>query len=323
MVGTRRRWLGKSMPLADRVNFAGMAMRYPWTQVWHKDPVTRAERLWWQDWRDQYIAIEDSDSAGRIALIRTALSRLRDAEEVAPTNDPEPETDEAEDEPTPADDFDREDDDEDEDIDGEDIDGDFDDEDDDDGETNVEDEDTGDHYQDPVEDEDDEADEAEDDESDGEGASDEDEDGEDEGEGETNDGDESSEDESESEGSPTDIPDDLTTDEGDESDDGEPDDDGSEAETITMGDVEDEPFDPATVPQDFDAHDLQGSIDDLNNNNDGNWNANKQANLLQTLLNEERTIDRVKSGEWGTARVQVADPMERIKQIRAYNVRRY
>jgi hypothetical protein len=65
-------------------------------------------------------------------------------------------------------------------------------------------------------------------------------------------------------------------------------------------------------PQDFDAHDLDGNIDALNHSNDGNWDATRQAELLQKLLNEERSLDRVKSGEWGSAKVEMADPMALI-----------
>ena len=98
MVGERLRWRGKAMSMADRVNFAGRAVRYPWTAMWSSDEATRAERSWWIAWGRDYIALADDESDGIIRLVRAALERLRNAEDV---EEPEQEQDEPQGTPEP------------------------------------------------------------------------------------------------------------------------------------------------------------------------------------------------------------------------------
>jgi hypothetical protein len=334
MVGTRRRWTGSAMKMSERVNFAGCAIRYPWTQVWHKDAATIGEREWWQAWFKGFIALADDDEAGLIAAVEAATDRLRDPNDPVEEDETEPgdEPDEDETEETnPGDDFDTEDDDEDEDEDGDEPDEDESDDGDEDEDGDESDEDGDDDG-----DADGDDDEADDDETEP-GDEPSDEDGEDEGEGgsdtdEDADDDEADDDETEpgkgkvpgGEGEyPTDEKgegkvdidgDDDDLDE-DDVDDDEVEDDGSETESqssdgpIGMDPPEEKP-DPTSWEQDFNASDLQGRVDELNHGNDGDWEAQKQASLVQQLLNEERSIDKVKSGEWGTARVEVRDPLD-------------
>jgi hypothetical protein len=282
MVGKHWRWTGSDMKMAERVNFAGTAMRYPWTAVWSKDAATRGERAWWQDWKRRYVALAPGDTLATIDLVYEGLDRLRHplpGAEVDPPiidcpigppgptpkkgdkPDPKgkgegkgpgvPDEDEDEDEPktgkSPASDF----------------------EDDPDDEPNP-----GGDDEDGDEDEDDE------------------------GEGNPGIDDEDEDDESEPEPG---------------------DDDGGDEGEPPTGTVDPDPQSDKPVneefEQDFDAHDITGSIDALNHGNDGSWEEQKTGSLTQTILDGERTTERIKSSQWGTAKVGTVDLNARLRSM--------
>jgi len=90
-------------PIKSRVDFFLWATRYPWTAKWAVDATTRAERKWWQDWRDRYVQVETGDAVRLIAYIEEALTRLREPNRDEPEPEPEPQPDEpGGDEPEPG-----------------------------------------------------------------------------------------------------------------------------------------------------------------------------------------------------------------------------
>jgi hypothetical protein len=344
MVGERLRWRGKAMSMADRVNFAGRAVRYPWTAMWSSDEATRAERSWWIAWGRDYIALADDESDGIIRLVRAALERLRNAEDVEepeqeqdePQGTPEPEQEAEDDEQDPDKDEPDdepgedegpgpkqpgrepsqpsvEDEDEDEDEDepqkgkdpfGDDFDKDESDTEDDDESDEDDDEDDDDWDDDDDEDSDDEADNDDDDDDDGEGNPADDDD------------DEADEDEDE-------FADDASDDEGDDdtdSDDtgdepgpkGLDSDDEDDAESDSDEDGEAKVGAPKDEDDDDKERDFPDDFDahDLKGNVDAvnrprDWKTKNDAALLQKAVDTEAVTDRVKTSEWGSVTVEV------------------
>jgi hypothetical protein len=299
MVDERFRWKGKAMSMSDRVNFAGRSIRYPWTATWSNDQYTRDERLWWQAWGRDYIGLADHDADGMVRLIKVATERLRNPEDldfdkvIEPPQPPGPGgrkpgiEDEDEDEPKDkpkgeskppfGDDFDKDDDDEDDDEDEDEADDD-----------ESDDEDSDEDGDESDEDADDEQDESDEDkpEPDDEGGYESDEDADD---------DEQDEDKPKG-GSKTDAPSDNKGD--DEGKDGDPDGEGK-----TGGDAKADEDKPGGFPDDFDAHDLKGNVDAINNPT--GWRDTQEGALVQKVLDGERAVERVGTGKWGTAKVEV------------------
>lgn len=304
MVGEGFRWKGKGMPMSDRVNFAGRSVRYPWTARWATDANTRSERAWWVNWGAEYIALDDRDADGMVALIKTAVERLRNAEDLVdddeeddeptikqpkmpPGPGPEPQRkpgvededdDEPDENPQPGegkgepfgDDFDK---DEDADSDDEDADEDED----EDGED-------GDDFWDDSEDADD--DESDEDEP-GPGADD---------------------DETEPGESKVDAPTGSGKDEAGDKD-GEPD-DTKPGEGKVGGDEKER--EASKFPQDFDAHNLKGNVDAMNRNED-DYRAQNESVIVQRQLDSVQSTERVTTLKWGAARVEVRS-MEQFMQ---------
>lgn len=286
MVGKHVAWdqrTGMKEAMAERVNFVIFATRYPWVAIWSADAVTRSERAWWQDWGRRYVAVED-DVSLMLALIAEGLARLRE-----PQRD-EPQPDEPGTEPG--------------------------------GEPNEDEPPTSEGKGNPAADFDEEDDESEDDEEDGEGDDDDvrdpwdedtDEDDDEEGGDEPTDEPPTPERDPWGKGQGLDL-DDEDEDEPEEpqgepegpggSEDGdEPNDepDGPEGEQGQPGDEPPPP--PDDQPQDFDSRTIL-DVDALNRGNMDDWADRKVGRNLQQVLYEERTIERTKTGIWGTARIK-------------------
>ena len=317
MDGKPLRWTGdRSGKMADRASVALYAMRYPWLARWYPDALTRAERKWWQDWRDRFVQVNDHDSDAIFDLIDEGLARLRQPERQPIADDESGEGNEQE-EAQPegfddAEDDESEDDDEDEDWDDSD----------DDDVRDPWDEDTDDDIPnagDPFGDEDDE-DEDESEPGEGKGKSEgteqgdeddedddsvmtgessdtppEDWDSDDTGEGDTKSGSDGSEaegeDESESESGGT------TSSAGD----GKDDNTGpapTSAYPRTKSGYTDDGFDKSQLPPTLDTTNRGGRVD--------------EADTLQKALDNERLIDRIGSDKWGRARIRPVMPTERM-----------
>jgi len=323
MDGKPLRWTGeRSGKMADRASVALYAMRYPWLARWYPDALTRAERKWWQDWRDRFVQVNDNDSDAIFDLIDEGLARLRQPERQPIADDESGEGNEQEEAQPEG--FDDAEDDESEDDDEDDEDWDDDDDDDDDvRDPWDEDTDGGDipNAGDPFGDEDEDDDEDESEPGEGKGKSEgteqgdeddedddsvmtgessdtppEDWDSDDTGEGDTASGSDGSEaegeDESESESGGT------TSSAGD----GEDDNTGpapTSAYPRTKSGYTDDGFDKSQLPPTLDTTNRGGRVD--------------EADTLQKALDNERLIDRIGSDKWGRARIRPVMPTERMK----------
>jgi len=330
MVGKHVRWDAEQtmQGLTNRMNFVSFATRYPWCAVWAKDAVTRTERAWWQSWATAYGDIAEGDTDAMLASIAEGLDRLRspereDIDEDEVDDEPEPEApvnpgtdfdeddedEDADDDETddePGDDTDGGDDDTDEpgDDDGPDWD-DFDDDDsDEDGETNP----GGDDGEDADDDETDpeggkgEPDEdADEDETEPGGGNDDTEDGDEPGTEtkpgtETEGGDEPTDDGEGKDGTSSDTPP-----EGWDEDDEADGDDGKPKQDVppTMDPDDPDRFDKLL---DFDSRNIEKGVDGLNHSKD--YYDRNVGHMMAQVIYKERSIDRVKTGLWGTAKVK-------------------